>query len=80
MKRQLIISRYDRNTCVSTFMNQMTFNLLLFQEQFCLQNKEAEKVIYTHFTCATMTSNITFVFEAVTDVLIKENLRLVGLF
>ena len=55
-------------------------NAFYLQEQFCLQNKESEKIIYTHFTCATMTSNITFVFEAVTDVLIKENLRLVGLY
>ena len=45
-----------------------------------MQNREPEKPIYTHFTCATRTSNITFVFEAVTDVLVKENLRLVGLY
>ena len=60
--------------------NYIDVNAFYLQEQFCLQNKESEKIIYTHFTCATMTSNITFVFEAVTDVLIKENLRLVGLY
>ena len=65
---------------LSRFKQYIDVNAFYLQEQFCLQNKESEKIIYTHFTCATMTSNITFVFEAVTDVLIKENLRLVGLY
>ena len=65
---------------LSRFRQYIDVNAFYLQEQFCLQNKESEKIIYTHFTCATMTSNITFVFEAVTDVLIKENLRLVGLY
>lgn len=38
------------------------------------------KEIYTHFTCATDTSNIQFVFDAVTDMIIKKNLIEVGLY
>ena len=38
------------------------------------------KEIYTHFTCATDTGNIQFVFDAVTDVIIKNNLKDCGLF
>ena len=38
------------------------------------------KAIYTHFTCATDTSNIQFVFDAVTDMIIKSNLAEVGLY
>ena len=35
---------------------------------------------YTHFTCATDTNNVQFVFDAVTDVIIKNNLKDCGLF
>lgn len=45
-----------------------------------LNKRRDQKQIYTHFTCATDTSNIQFVFEAVTDVILKNNLRDVGLF
>ncbi|XP_054719448.1 guanine nucleotide-binding protein G(i) subunit alpha [Uloborus diversus] len=45
------------------------------------QNKRKDtKEIYTHFTCATDTNNIQFVFDAVTDVIIKNNLKDCGLF
>ncbi|KAI1732631.1 g-protein alpha subunit domain-containing protein [Ditylenchus destructor] len=52
------------------------------QQQFESLNKrkDGQKEIYTHFTCATDTNNIRFVFDAVTDIIIKENLRLCGLF
>lgn len=40
------------------------------------QNKE----IYTHFTCATDTNCMQFVFDSVTDVIVKNNLRDCGLF
>ncbi|KAM6295181.1 guanine nucleotide-binding protein G(t) subunit alpha-2 [Aegotheles albertisi] len=38
------------------------------------------KEIYSHMTCATDTQNVKFVFDAVTDVIIKENLKDCGLF
>ncbi|VDD89519.1 unnamed protein product [Enterobius vermicularis] len=44
------------------------------------KRKDGQKEIYTHFTCATDTNNIRFVFDAVTDIIIKENLRQCGLF
>uniref|UniRef100_H2Y1Q1 Uncharacterized protein n=1 Tax=Ciona intestinalis TaxID=7719 RepID=H2Y1Q1_CIOIN len=45
------------------------------REQFELQNKHAEKKeIYTHFTCATDTGNVRFVFDAVSDVLMQKSL------
>jgi guanine nucleotide-binding protein G(i) subunit alpha len=37
------------------------------------------KTIYFHFTCATDTENIKFVFDSVTDVIIKSNLADCGL-
>ncbi|XP_076448096.1 guanine nucleotide-binding protein G(i) subunit alpha-like [Babylonia areolata] len=51
------------------------------QLQFETLNKKKEsKEIYTHFTCATDTNNVQFVFDAVTDVIIKNNLKDCGLF
>ncbi|KAI0989138.1 hypothetical protein GJ496_002766 [Pomphorhynchus laevis] len=45
------------------------------QAQFVAQNKSEEKEIYCHLTCATDTENVQFVFDAVTDVIITNNLR-----
>lgn len=45
-----------------------------------LNKRKDTKEIYTHFTCATDTRNVQFVFDAVTDVIIKNNLKDCGLF
>jgi len=45
-----------------------------------LNRRKDQKEVYTHLTCATDTSNIQFVFDAVTDVIIKNNLKDCGLF
>lgn len=45
-----------------------------------LNKRKDQKEIYTHLTCATDTNNVRFVFDAVTDVIIKNNLRDCGLF
>ena len=45
-----------------------------------LNKRRDQKEIYTHFTCATDTTNIQFVFDAVTDVVIKNNLKDCGLY
>uniref|UniRef100_A0A182JVK3 Ig-like domain-containing protein n=1 Tax=Anopheles christyi TaxID=43041 RepID=A0A182JVK3_9DIPT len=45
-----------------------------------LNRRKDQKEIYTHLTCATDTSNIQFVFDAVSDVIIKNNLKDCGLF
>ncbi|KAM8793219.1 guanine nucleotide-binding protein subunit alpha-14 [Eudromia elegans] len=47
------------------------FILKLYQDQ----NPDKEKVIYSHFTCATDTENIRFVFAAVKDTILQINLR-----
>nr|XP_006006234.1 PREDICTED: guanine nucleotide-binding protein G(t) subunit alpha-3 [Latimeria chalumnae] len=38
------------------------------------------KEIYSHMTCATDTENVKFVFDAVTDIILKGNLKDCGLF
>lgn len=45
-----------------------------------LNRRKDTKEIYTHFTCATDTKNVQFVFDAVTDVIIKHNLKECGLY
>ncbi|XP_029013429.1 guanine nucleotide-binding protein G(i) subunit alpha isoform X2 [Betta splendens] len=44
-----------------------------------LNRQKDKKEIYSHFTCATDTKNVQFVFDAVTDVIIKNNLKDIGL-
>ena len=51
-----------------------------FQAQFEAKNKSTTKEIYCHMTCATDTQNVQFVFDAVTDVIIANNLRGCGLY
>nr|ANV21085.1 guanine nucleotide-binding protein Gt subunit alpha-X [Mordacia mordax] len=45
-----------------------------------LNLRKESKEIYSHLTCATDTQNVKFVFDAVTDIIIKENLKDCGLF
>ncbi|KAI9664363.1 MAG: guanine nucleotide-binding protein subunit alpha [Alyxoria varia] len=47
--------------------------------RFISLNQQETKQIYTHFTCATDTTQIRFVMGAVNDIIIQENLRLCGL-
>lgn len=50
------------------------------QHQFEEKNQSEGKEIYAHMTCATDTTNIQFVFDAVVDVLITNNLKSSGLY
>ncbi|KAI5305217.1 hypothetical protein KEM56_004976 [Ascosphaera pollenicola] len=47
--------------------------------RFVSLNQAEQKQVYTHFTCATDTSQIRFVMAAVNDIIIQENLRICGL-
>ncbi|KAJ3086117.1 guanine nucleotide-binding protein subunit alpha, partial [Phlyctochytrium bullatum] len=47
--------------------------------RFVSLNQSDQKQIYTHFTCATDTSQIKFVMAAVNDIIIQANLRDCGL-
>lgn len=39
------------------------------------KQKASGKEIYTHFTCATSNQNMEFVFDAVTDVILRNNMK-----
>ncbi|KAI8928368.1 guanine nucleotide binding protein, alpha subunit [Entophlyctis helioformis] len=47
--------------------------------RFISLNQSEKKQVYTHFTCATDTTQIKFVMAAVNDIIIQSNLRDVGL-
>ncbi|KAJ1853479.1 guanine nucleotide-binding protein subunit alpha, partial [Coemansia sp. RSA 638] len=48
-------------------------------KRFVSLNQSEAKHIYTHYTCATDTSQIKFVMAAVNDIIIQTNLRDCGL-
>ncbi|OXU18059.1 hypothetical protein TSAR_000376 [Trichomalopsis sarcophagae] len=61
---------------LNTFDECSSYIQMKFED---LNQRKEQKQIYTHFTCATDTSNIQFVFDAVTDVIIQNNLSSCGL-
>jgi len=82
------IRRSPLTICFPDYQGSNTYEeaATYIQFQFESLNKRkdgpqaGQKEIYSHFTCATDTNNIRFVFDAVTDIIIKENLRICGLF
>jgi len=49
------------------------------QEQFESKNRNPDKQVYTHITCATDTDNVSAVFNAVKDIIIRKSLNEAGL-
>ncbi|CAG0917788.1 unnamed protein product [Notodromas monacha] len=50
------------------------------ERKFLALNRRSDDKVYTHFTCATDTSNMEFVFSAVTDVIVRNNLKETGFY
>ncbi|XP_035243910.1 guanine nucleotide-binding protein G(t) subunit alpha-2-like [Anguilla anguilla] len=61
----------------NTYEDASTYIKKQFED---LNMKKGVKEIYSHMTCATDTQNVQIVFNAVTDIIIKENLKDCGLF
>ena len=53
--------------------------LKFFRAQFVAKRKRAQTVIFTHATCATDTSNVSFVFNAVVAIILDRNMAASGL-
>jgi guanine nucleotide-binding protein G(i) subunit alpha len=68
---------FPEYTGSNTYEEAAAYIKMKFESQ---KKQKTTKEIYTHFTCATDTNNIQFVFDAVTDVIIKNNLKDCGLF
>lgn len=76
------IRKSPLSICFPEYTGSNTFEEAVnyIQSQYESKNKSVEKEIYSHITCATDTNNIQFVFDAVTDVIIANNLRFCGLY
>ena len=81
--QEKISDRSPLTICFPNYAGKNTYGeaSAYIRERFEEKNeRQGTKEVYTHFTCATDTSNIQFVFDAITDVIIKNNLRSCGLF
>jgi len=80
---ELKIRRVPLNVCpvFASYTGPNTYEAgcRLIEQTFQDKNKHQENIIYTHITCATDTSNITAVFDAVKDIVIRRSLGEVGL-
>ncbi|KAM3832531.1 guanine nucleotide-binding protein G(t) subunit alpha-3 [Vipera latastei] len=77
------IAKVQLRVCFPEYDGPNTFEEAgnYIKKQFLdLNIRKEDKEIYAHMTCATDTQNIKFVFDAVTDIIIKENLKDCGFF
>ncbi|TRY54852.1 hypothetical protein DNTS_001809 [Danionella cerebrum] len=77
IKRSPLTICFPEYTGSSTYEDAAAYVQCQFED---LNKRKDTKEIYSHFTCATDTKNVQFVFDAVTDVIIKNNLKDCGLF
>lgn len=49
-----------------------------FISKFLEKNKNPDRSVFVHATCATDTRNVTTIFNACKDIILKENLRSSG--
>jgi len=60
-------------------INDYELGKVAIHDLFIARNLNAAKHIYAHYTCATDTNNITAVFDAVKDIIIRNSLSEAGL-
>lgn len=74
------ISKIDLNVCFSEYKDGKDFKAAtkFLEEKFKSLNKQEEKTVYVHFTCATDTENIRFVFNVAKDIILNNNLSSAG--
>lgn len=84
-KRDLFAKKIEKVSLKVCFPNYSgeDFNYdagcLFLREQFESKNRNPHKNVYTHVTCATDTGNISAVFDAVKDIIIRKSLTDAGL-
>lgn len=76
------ITKSPLSVCFPEYTGPDTFleAVAYIKSQYESKNRSHDKEVYTHETCATDTNNIQFVFDAVTEVIIANNLRGCGLY
>ena len=85
-KRDIFAEKIERQPLKICFPdyegpNTYDYSTAYIQTKFeNLNKKRLTKEVYTHLTCATDTKNIQWVFDVITDVIIKNNFKECGLF
>ena len=73
--------RVDLNTCFSDYSGGLDVkNALQFIKNKYLEQNNTKRKIYTFATCATDTNNVKLVFRACSDIILKENLKVSGMY
>ncbi|KAJ6231793.1 guanine nucleotide-binding protein g(o) subunit alpha [Anaeramoeba flamelloides] len=67
------IKKFKLKTCFPKYKGKNNFEEAseYIKSKFLEKIKDKEQKIYTHFTCATDTTNVRFVFDAVKDILLQ---------
>jgi len=75
------ITKVSLRVCFESYDGPDTYDAgcEFLQEQFESRNRNPDKQVYTHITCATDTDNISAVFNAVKDIIIRKSLQEAGL-
>lgn len=75
------IQRVDLNVCFPEYQGGKNYKAgaQFLKEKFIGLNRNKNKQIYAHITCATDTENIRFVFSAVRDIVLRISLRRSGM-
>jgi len=70
------IQRVDMKVCFPEYTGgcDAKAGTVFLKEKFCSLNRNKQKSIYCHITCATNTENISFVFSAVRDIILRISL------
>jgi GTPase SAR1 family protein len=75
------ITRVNLTVCFPDYKGDKKYDSAIpfIQNQFLNQNQNQKKPIYPHVTCATDTENITVVFNAVKDIVLRKALDNAGI-
>jgi guanine nucleotide-binding protein G(i) subunit alpha len=78
---QIKIQKVSLRVCFQEYEAEDTYEAgcEFLQGKFNSRNRNPDKAVYTHITCATDTDNISAVFNAVKDIIIRKSLTEAGL-
>jgi len=75
------VEKVSLKVCFPDYSGEDTYEAgcEFLQEQFESKNRNPDKQVYAHITCATDTDNVSAVFNAVKDIIIRKSLGEAGL-
>jgi len=75
------IKKVSLSVCFQDYSGPSTYEAgtVFIKDQFESKNRNPEKQVYSHITCATDTDNVAAVFNAVKDIIIRKSLNEAGL-